>query len=174
MVHLSGIFVSLTWTTARWSASQWATDIASMKGVGMTFFVLPHPAFVTSGPAGLPDSGCPLGHFSAYFDTSGLGPCFTQLGPTVPGGTAMIMLAEAAKAGMRMQMGLALSETASDPYDAALVPAYAALQRQVAHHLWSLAAAQSLTSSIAGFYTEIEEYNAAWWLPHLGQDWAIK
>ena len=153
--------MELVAATAMWSNAQWATDIASMKAVGMTFFVLPHPAIAAHPPT----SGCPLGRFNAYFDTSGLGDCFAQIGPKVPGGAAMVMLAEAANAGMKLHIGLALTQAASDPYNASLVPAYAALQGAVARHLWNLADRQGLTGSIAGFYTEVEEYNAEWWVP---------
>lgn len=167
--HLSGIFASLTNATAHWSAEQWSVDMASMKSVGMSFFVLPRPASAV-WPA---SAACPLGGFDANFAVDGLGECFRQVGDlTAPGGTALTILDAAARAGLRVQLGLALTEKASDPYNASLVPAYASLQVDVARHLWGLASAANLTDTIAGFYTEVEEYNAAWWVADY-RDWSM-
>ena len=167
---LSGIFASLTNATAHWDAAQWTTDMESMKRVGMSFFVLPRPATVTRPPT----AACPLGGFDADFAVEGLGECFTQVGDLqAPGGTAMTVLAAAAATGLRVHMGLALTEAAADPYNATLVPAYATLQATVARHLWGLATAANLTSVVSGFYTEVEQYNSAWWMPEW-RDWTLR
>ena len=44
-------------------------------------------------------------------------------------------------------------------------------QWQVAERLFGIATDMGLAGSVAGFYTEIEEYNAAWWLG-AWDDWA--
>jgi len=159
--HLSGIFVAITSTTANWTGEQWTKDLAAMQAVGMTFAVLPHLARQTKPP----DVKCPLGYFSALFNATGLGECFSQTGTTEQGGTVETVLKAAAGLGMQLQLGLALRNYHEEHgYNSSLVKDYAWMQWQVAERLYNLATDMGLENSIAGFYTEIEEYNAVWWL----------
>jgi hypothetical protein len=158
--HLSGIFVAITSTTANWTGEQWETDLAAMQTVGMTFAVLPHLARQVQPP----DAMCPLGYFGALFNATGLGECFS---PLHGGGTVETVLKAAAGLGMKLQLGLALSGelVTHDPqYNSTLAQYYAWVQWQVAERLFGIATDMGLADSVAGFYTEIEEYNAAWWL----------
>ena len=162
--HLSGIFVYITGTTANWTGEQWTTDLAAMQAVGMTFAVLPHLARQTATP---PDAECPLGYFDALFNATGLGACFTQTGTAEQGGAVETVLKAAAGLGMTLQLGLANSgelATHNPGYNSTLAQHYAWVQSQVAERLFEIATTMGLADSVSGFYTEIEEYNAAWWL----------
>ena len=161
--HLSGIFVFITSTTANWTSEQWETDLAAMQAVGMTFAVLPQLARQVKPP----DAKCPLGYYAALFNATGLGECFSQKGTAEQGGTVETVLKAAASLGMKLQLGLATNGelVTHDPgYNSALAKEYAWLQWQVAERLFGIATDMGLAGSVAGFYTEVEEYNAAWWL----------
>ena len=170
--HLSGIFVEITSTTANWTGEQWTKDLAAMQAIGMTFAVLPHLARQTKPP----DAKCPLGYYDALFNATGLGECFIQTGTAEQGGTVETVLKAAASLGMKLQLGLANSgELAThDPsYNSTLVKDYAWMQWQVAEKLYHIATDMGLEDSIAGYYTEIEEYNAVWWLG-LWENWSVQ
>jgi hypothetical protein len=163
--HLSGIFVAITTATSHWTTKQWTTDLTSMQDVGMTFAVLPHLA--KQNTTKQIDTQCPLGYYTTLFNATTLGPCFTQTGTTENGGTVETILTAASSVGMALQLGLATNGeiVTHDPgYNATRAQDYAALQWQLAQRLYQIAIDMNRSHSVAGFYTEIEEYNAAWWL----------
>ena len=164
-----GIFLSLNEATAQWDAAHWATDLAAMSAVGMSFLVVPHMARQHGGPT----ATCPHGLFEVYFPFDATGSqlpvgCFTQRGldPSVhPGGTVIAMLAAANTTGLGCHLGLVL-QTDPDPRwsNQSGVKSYAWLQWQLAQHLWQVATAAGYSHVVRGFYTELEESNSAQWL----------
>eukprot|EP01052_Picozoa_sp_SAG31_P048419 SAG31_NODE_10123_length_1180_cov_0.872340_1_plen_157_part_10 len=91
--HLRGIFLAVSSKTAQWSLAEWAGDLAAMKAVGIEFFC-PRAAAVGQAHLGAPSSGCPLGHFTAFYPSAN--PCF-HLQPGMPPAGAVATILQAAK-----------------------------------------------------------------------------
>jgi hypothetical protein len=172
--HLSGIFVEITTATSYWTEEQWTKDITSMQDVGMTFAIFPHLA--KQNTTKQLDAQCPLGYYNTLFNATTLGPCFSQTGTTENGGTVETILKAASSVGMKLQLGLALNGeiVTHDPgYNATRAQEYAAMQWLIAQRLYQIATDMNRSHSVAGFYTELEEYNAEWWLK-LWNDWSLQ
>ena len=175
--RFDGIFVALTNATMHWTEEQWLVDLQSMVNVGMTFFIL--PALADAHGQGPPTEQCPLGLFSCNFNLSGFATrtnesaaCFRQVGSTeYAGGTVMTVLQAAAKVGLKVHLGAALTSLSVNTLYSQPGPAtaYAALQNAMIDQLWAIAGDAGLQGTVAGFYTEAEESN--WWPLEWWQPW---
>ena len=170
--HLSGVFVALDAVTA--NRSSWRADLQAMKDVGIEFLVLRATAQGISWNASTdPAAGCPLGRFDTYFPPaagSALQRCLKeQLGNIDAVGT---VLADAAALDLGVHLGLAYPEGAANAAARGANATqyyrdYAWLQWGIAQDLWQRYGGRygsGGTSTLRGFYTDLEECNEVGYL----------
>ena len=134
-----------------------------MKNVGMTFAVFPHTG---RGISASISSDCPYGRFQTLFPPSETSNCSEQVGRVdTPGGTLGIILQAAKSQGMKIHLGLLLTQEGFRPWlgKNGTAKGWALQQNAVAGRLHELYA-RDYADTIVGIYTEIEESNSASWI----------
>ena len=162
--HFSGMFFAMTpLVESSWNLTSWKTEFLSMKNAAFDFVVLPHTGRQTQSST----KECPTGTFEILYPVvPPLNPlCYTQVGYMKHRtGTLGLAFEAANQIGLKIHLGLlfAPGEHGFPLQTNGTYADWANQQYSAASAMYSLYS--SYKTTLLGFYTEIEESNAQYWV----------